>query len=181
MTTRTRHIIEQGIKVIDKVTIFFGIASGLLGIVLCALVFIAVIFRYFFHSPISWSDEFAAYIYIYHCILALAYATYLESHVSAELLFEKFSLRTRFLITTAGYIAMIACIGIIIYYGGKTTYLYYLREWRSATEHEILLWPVMIVIPFGFLLFLLQCLSRLYACFMRIHLDDPNAFKPQGT
>ncbi len=179
MTTRTRNIIEQGIRVIDKVTVFFGIISGLLGLVLCVLVFIAVIFRYFFHSPISWSDEFAAYIYIYHCILALAFATYLESHVSAELLNNKFSPKVQFFITTAGYIAMIICIVIIIYFGGKTTLLYYLREWRSATEHETLLWPVMIVIPFGFLLFLLQCLSRLYAAYMRIHLNDPNAFQPQ--
>jgi len=91
MKTQTRTIFEQVMKVIDKITIISGIISGVLALALCLLVFGAVIFRYFFHSPISWSDEFAAYIYIYHCILALAYATYLESHISAELLSDKFS------------------------------------------------------------------------------------------
>jgi len=79
-----------------------------------------------------------------------------------------------------GYVAMMVCIAIIVYYGSKTTQLYYLREWRSATGHEILLWPVMVVIPAGFSLFFLQCISRVYVSIMRFRLKDPDALQPKS-
>lgn len=181
MTTKARTIIEQGIKVIDKITVFFGIFSGILGIVLCILVFSSVILRYFFHSPIAWSDEISAYIYVYQSILAIAFATYLESHVSAELLNDKFPPTVQFLVSMFGYIAMMICIAIIFYYGSKTTQLYYLRGWRSATDHEVLLWPIMAVIPIGFGLFFVQCISRVYVAIMRFHLNDPTAYQPKKS
>jgi len=159
-------------KGIDHISNASGYVSALLSLVLCLLVFAGVIARYLLNDPIDWRDEVSAYIFIFSCILALPYATYLESHVSAEMLFVHFPRKMQLVIHTSGYVLMVLCVGVICYYGTATTWTYYTREWRSETVNEFLLWPIMAVIPVGFFLFGLQSLSRIRATIRRIRTDE---------
>jgi len=148
---------------VDKTAILSGYVAAALTILMCLLVFCGVIARYLLHSPLAWRDEISAYLYVVGSILALAYATYLESHVASEMLLTRFPQRVQIGIGALGYILVTACIGLVCYYGTLTTLIYFSREWRSSSIYEFILWPIMAVIPLGFLLFGLQCLSRLYA------------------
>jgi TRAP-type C4-dicarboxylate transport system permease small subunit len=158
---------------IDNLSRWSGYFSGILSLLLLLLVFCGVFARYLFKAPIDWRDEVCAYIFIYHCILALPFATVLESHVSAEMLYVHFPKRIQHYISFCGYILFLTCIAVICYYGTATTWMYFVRDWRSETVHEFLLWPIMAIIPLGFFICGLQCLSRLRAVWIRLQTGGP--------
>ena len=153
---------------IDRTSNGAGYLSAFLNIVLCLLVFSGVIARYVFSNPIPWRDEICQYIFIYANILALCYATYAESHVSAEMLYDHFPPRIQDTITIIGYCLVLLCISFIVYFGFQTVHTYYVREWRSETLFEFTLWPIIGVIPVGFVLFGLQCISKLRSTIIRM-------------
>lgn len=147
--------------IIDKVTAYFAHASAACGILLTFVVVTGAVSRYIFNYPLGWRDEISAYIFIFHCFLALAYATYREAHIAAEMVYVHLPSRMQFVITFSGYVLALLCTAIICYYGFETTYEYFIRGWTSDTPYEITLWPIIMMIPLGFLLFGLQCLSRI--------------------
>jgi TRAP-type C4-dicarboxylate transport system permease small subunit len=167
-------------KGIDELSRWSGYLSGFLSLILLLLVFCGVFARYLFKDPIDWRDEVSAYIYIFHCILALPFATLLESHVSAEMLYVHFPKRVQHIISLLGYALLLICIAVVCYFGTATTWMYYARQWRSETVHEFLLWPVMAVIPLGFLLFGLQSLSRMRAVWFRLKAEQTSTPSGQG-
>ena len=167
-----RHFLGNALgvtsSVIDKTSNGAGYVSAFLNVVLCLLVFSGVIARYVFSNPIDWRDEVCQYIFIYANILALCYATYAESHVSAEMLYDHFPPRVQSIITIIGYCLVLICISFIVYFGFKTTHTYFVRDWKSETLFEFTLWPVIGIIPVGFVLFGLQCISKLRSTIIRM-------------
>lgn len=168
MSKKIRKIIEFSFFLIDEVTVVFAKASLVCGLLLTLVVVAGAVARYVFNHPIGWRDEISAYIFIFHCFLALAYATYREAHISAEMLYVHFPPKLQFIITFFGYMLALLCTGIICYYGFETTYAYFIRGWASTTPHRVTLWPIMLMVPLGFLLFGLQCFSRLNAIIKRM-------------
>ena len=155
---------------VDKITVFFAQASLVCGLLLTLVVVIGTLARYVFNYPLGWRDEITAYIFIYHCFLALAYATYREAHIAAEMLYVHFHPKLQFIITIIGYSLAMLCTSIICYYGFKTTYQYYVRGWASDTAYVVTLWPIILIVPLGFVMFGLQCLSRLKTIIARMRL-----------
>jgi C4-dicarboxylate transporter DctQ subunit len=161
MNQSARGIFHAARRIIDKTSIYGGNFGAAANIVLCLLVMIGVIARYFFSYPIEWRDEICAYTFIIANLLSLCYATYAESHVSAEMLYDRFPIKVKLIIDLVGYILVLVCIAFIVYYGFQTLQSYYVRDWRSETAYEFILWPIMAIVPVGFLLFGLQCISKL--------------------
>lgn len=165
--------LRAGRDCIDQISNGAGYVAAVLNIGLCLLVFSGVVSRYLFDSPINWRDEVSAYIFIFANILALCYATYAESHVSAEMLYDRFSPRVQQIITLIGYCLVLVCISFIIYFGFQTAHTYYARGWRSETDFEFILWPIIGIIPVGFLLFGLQCISKISTTVVRMRAKVP--------
>ena len=153
---------------INKVTVYFAQASALCGILLTLVVVSGAVSRYVFNHPLGWRDEISAYIFIFHCFLALAYATYREAHIAAEMLFVHFPPRLQFIIAFIAYILALLCTSIICYYGFETTYEYFIRDWASDTPYQITLWPIMMMVPLGFFIFGLQCFSKIFTIIDRM-------------
>jgi len=172
-------VIEKICNVIDWLSVISGYIAATIGWILVALIFFGVLFRYFFNTPIEFRDELACYLYIANALLALAYATYLESHVAAEMLYTHFPPKVQYAVTLISYLAVIICIGFIVWYGTSMTYTYLIRGWRSDTQHAVLLWPVVAIIPLAFLLFGLECLSRIRV--LTIRLRQTGSIKVEET
>ncbi len=153
---------------IDRISNVSGLAAACFNIALCILVFIGVFSRYLFNHPIEWRDEVCQYIFIWANLLALCYATYHESHVSSDMLYERMPPRAQYILTMIGYCLVLICIVFVTYYGFRTLWTYYNGEWRSETIYEMLLWPVMAIVPVGFLLFGLQCLATMRRLVIRM-------------
>ncbi|MDD1777429.1 MAG: TRAP transporter small permease [Candidatus Helarchaeota archaeon] len=161
MSTKFNNFFALALSWIDKITVVFAKASLVCGLLLTLLVVIGTIARYVFNYPLGWRDELTAYIFLFHCFLALAYATYREAHIAAEMLYVHFPPKLQFIISFLGYVLAMICTVLICYYGFKTTYQYFVRGWASDTPYATPLWPIVLIVPLGFLMFGLQCVSRL--------------------
>lgn len=168
MSEHLGKTMSKSFAVIDKITVFFAQGSAVCGILLTFVVVAGAISRYVFNYPLGWRDEISAYVFIFHCFLALAYATYRESHIAAEMLYVHFPPKLQFIITVFAYILALLCTSVICYYGFETTYDYFARGWASDTPYNITLWPIVLMVPLGFLVFGLQCFSRLHAIIERM-------------
>ncbi len=172
MSRKLGKAIRVSFAWIDKGSIFFGYVSASCVISLTLIVFISVIARYIFNRPFAWSDEISAYIFLSHCLLALAYATYREAHVAVEMLLVHFPPRVQFVINLVGYILALMCIAVVMYYGLILFYQYFIQGWHSDTEYAFILWPFVMMVPLGFLMFGLQCFSRINAIVERRRRSD---------
>jgi TRAP-type C4-dicarboxylate transport system permease small subunit len=168
MSERIRKIIKLLFYWIDKVTVVFAQASLVCALLLTLVVVVGTVARYVFKYPLGWRDEISAYIFVFHCFLALAYATYREAHIAAEMLYVHFPPKLQFIISFTAYTLALLCTGIICYYGFETTYGYFIRGWASDSPYGITLWPIFLMVPLGFLMFGLQCFSRLNAIIERM-------------
>ncbi len=167
MSEKIGKVIRVSFNWIDKGSIFFGYISACCVISLTLIVFISVIARYVFNRPFAWSDEISAYIFLSQCLLALAYATYREAHIAAEMLFVHFPPKVQFVITIIGYVLALICIIVVVYYGSILFHQYFVQGWRSDTEYAVMLWPFIMMVPLGFIMFGLQCFSRINAVIER--------------
>lgn len=164
----SRSVFGFAADAMNKVSNLSGHVAAVFNIILCILVFIGVISRYLLNYPLEWRDEISQYVFICANLLALCFATYHESHVSSDMLYEHLPPRIQFAITMFGYSLVLICIAFVAYYGFQTLWTYYSSEWRSETAYELLLWPIMAIVPVGFLLFGLQCIATMRTLIVRM-------------
>ena len=162
-------------RIIDKTSVISGQFGAISNIILCLLVFTGVLTRYFLSHPLEWRDEISSYIFIAANLLGLCYATYVEAHVSSEMLYDRFPCKVKLIIDLIGYVMALICIAFITYYGFETTQSYFIRQWRSETAYAFTLWPIMAIVPLGFMLFGLQCVSKLIKAIERMCKEDESA------
>jgi TRAP-type C4-dicarboxylate transport system permease small subunit len=60
-------------------------------LVITIAVFLQVVFRYVFQSPLSWSEELARYLFVWSGFLGVALATMRGAHFAIDLLTVRFS------------------------------------------------------------------------------------------
>ena len=113
MSGNSKSVLDKAFDLIDKWTVFFAQASAICGILLTFVVVAGAVSRYIFSHPLGWRDEISAYVFIFHCFLALAYATYKESHIAAEMLYVHFPAKLQFVITITAYILALLCTFVI--------------------------------------------------------------------
>ncbi len=87
--------IRKFLNGIDQVSEWSGKIFMWLVIPLTVIVAFEVISRRFFNSPHIWSTEVVDYIYGPHFILAAAYTLLYKAHVRIDVIYERFSPRTR--------------------------------------------------------------------------------------
>ena len=85
---------------------------------LAILVVFEVIARRFFDSPHVWSTEVIDFIYGPHFMLAAAYTLLYKAHVRIDVIYDKFSPRTRGILDIITYMVFFFPFAIIVLYQG---------------------------------------------------------------
>lgn len=57
------------------------IIAGVCVVIMCGMVFLHVVMRYFFNEPISWSDEIAQYMMLWSVYMSISWATRERAHI----------------------------------------------------------------------------------------------------
>lgn len=151
----------------SKGTHFFDIlVTGLawLGCLLLLAALIAVcldvVMRYFFNSPIPGVLQFSEYILLYIPFLAAAYVLREESHIRIDIVLNRFNPRGQSKINLVTSLVGFLVLLILSYYGFDVTFDYFQRKIPTLKYYKIPEYLVIMIIPFGCLLFGLQFLRR---------------------
>ena len=110
--------IKTLLKFLDGFSEWSGRIFVWLVIPLAILVVFEVISRRFFNSPHIWSTEVIDFVYGPHFMLVAAYTLLYKAHVRIDVIYEKFSPRTRGILDMITYMVFFFPFCIIVFYQG---------------------------------------------------------------
>lgn len=75
-------------KLMDRVAHCIESAGGAAILVMTAVVLLQVVMRYVFNTPLTWTEEFARYIFVYITFLGAGLLVYERGHLFVEVIFS---------------------------------------------------------------------------------------------
>ena len=149
-------------KGLDSVSEWTGRIFMWLIIPLTLVVVYEVISIKVFGRPHIWAPEITAYLYGPYFMLVAAYTLLYKAHVSIDIIYQKFSPRTRGILDCFTYLVFYFPFCIILLYQG---YLYTETSWlmhETSGSAELPIVPqIKMVIPITYALLLIQGLSNI--------------------
>jgi TRAP-type C4-dicarboxylate transport system permease small subunit len=128
-----------------------------------ALVCYAVILRYFFGRPLSWTDEAGGFLVVLLVMLAVAEAQRRGEHIGVDLLLERSRDRFRRILRAFGAACVAAASAVLLWQGWETVAFSRMIGARPLVIAEIPLWAIEMFLPIGAALMLLVSLAQLLA------------------
>jgi len=144
------------IRAIEQISEWSGKGISFLIIPLTGVILYEILVRYLFKAPTIWAHEVAQMIYGAYVILLGAYAMRKGIHVNVELLYGKFTPRTKAAVDLFTWILFYFFCGLILVKGWEMAWESYQLGETEPTSFAPLVWPIKMTIPLGALLILLQ-------------------------
>lgn len=151
------------IRVLDKLTLWIAWASVVLVVPLVLANTIEVFMRYVLGRPTDWAMETTVIAYGSLFMLGAAIALQKGAHVRTDMLWEKFSDRTKGLIDSVAYILLFLPSMAVLFYLSldELAYAWSIGERSNLTPWQPILWPFRAVVPLSAALLFLQGISEL--------------------
>ena len=158
-------IIKKITVTLDNINKYIGEVTNYVVILLMLVVVFEVITRRFFSRPTIWSFEIITMLYGFHFMMLAGYAYLNKSLVNVDILYDKFSLKTKLLLDFFTHIIFFFPFVIIIIFGG-TKFAYYALESgeKSWSAWAPIQWPIKMVIPISMFFLFLQGISEFLKC-----------------
>lgn len=115
-----------------------------------------VFMRYIFLAPSEWTTEMVTYIYAGYCLLGGGYTLLYGDHVNINVFYNRYSIRRRALLDLLTAAIFFLYVWVLFYEGSKFALDGLIRNRHSGTDWNPPLYPVLILLPIGALLMLLQ-------------------------
>ena len=145
---------------IDKINEIIGTSVSIMIIPLALLVVCEVMMRYLFNSPTLWIWDLNLQIAGLICIFGGAYGLLYGSHVSIDIVVQRFSRPRRLLLKLLGSLFFFFAVVILIWKGTtQAVHSVIIRE-HYTSLWEPPLYPLRMTVPIGAFLLLLQGLSN---------------------
>lgn len=148
-------MIEKIRKVFNRVEDFLTIGITL---VLVVVVFLQVVFRYFFNSPLAWSEELARYVFIWLVYISAAVVLRDDSHMSMDFFATRMPKKYRVVvdIVTKSLIALFMIMCIV-----QSGTLIKITMSQASPSLSIPMGLIYLALPVSFVLMILDFLSRI--------------------
>lgn len=166
---------ERRLSVIDSVVEVVGNITSLLFVPMTSCILAEMILRYIFNSPTIWANETAQYLFGYLFLLGGAYTLKYNGHIRVEVLFMYLSRKGQLILSLISYPFTLVYLIAVVWYSGAKALDSMLSLERAFSVWEPYLFPVLIAVPIGGALMLLQCLLMLIRDIC--HLIDANNLK----
>ncbi len=153
---------EQIAASFDRLLEILAYVSG--GIILMTMVGVClnVIMRYFFNRPIVGADEVTGYLLLYVTFLGTAWLLKDEGHVAVDFVVLKLQLRKQIFLHVVTSILGVIISAALVWYGSKVTWKSYITHAYMGTILEIPKAPILVLIPVGSFLLLIQFIRRTF-------------------
>jgi TRAP-type C4-dicarboxylate transport system permease small subunit len=120
------------------------------------LITVAVFARYLFHIPLRFDAEYTGYLLVMISLGGAAYALKAGAHVNADLLTRPLPHSIKRWLQLVTDIVSIATIALILYHSWNLAYANLIRGVVANTPMQTPLGVIQMLLPLGWLLFLLQ-------------------------
>lgn len=121
-----------------------------------------VILRYFFNRPQAWVAEISEYLLLYITFLGAAWVLKNEGHVIVDVLVAQVSPKTRAVCGVISSVIGTFVLLVILWFGTLETLDLFKRGVHNPSVLEFPKAPLVAIIPFGSLFFMIQFLRRTF-------------------
>jgi TRAP-type mannitol/chloroaromatic compound transport system permease small subunit len=167
---------------ITRVNDFIGRWVALLILLIFVLLITEIGFRYILGAPMVWTGELTQMVFGVYAVLSGGYILAHGGHVNVDLIYTRFSPRTKAIIDILTSVLFFLFVGALVYFGSSLAYES-MEFWeRSQSAWNPPIWPVKLMIPVSAVLILLQGIVKL-ARDICVVLDSPlaNELEVEGT
>ena len=106
------------LTILDAISEWTGRIFSWVICVLLVLVVLEVILRRFLNHPTIWNFEVTIQLYAFHFMIVAAYALLYKSHVTIDVLYERFSKRTKAILDVISYAIFFFPFLLVVLYEG---------------------------------------------------------------
>ncbi len=151
------------IRGIDRFTEWSGYLVALLCVPLIVPNVCEVVLRYVFNDPTDWAQEVTTMAYGAMFMLGAAYALLRGAHVRTDMLWEKFSDRTKGQIDTLAYVIFFFPAMAVLFWITLEDAQYSFSIWEKSnvSAWQPIIWPLRWCIPITCALLMIQGVSEL--------------------
>ena len=176
---RAARGVETVVAVVSRVAIALAGATCLATL---AMVCYAIITRYFFNRPQSWSDEAVGWMIVISVMLAIPEAQRRGEHIGVDALTEKLSPRGRRWAAVLGVFSVAAVGYLLVTEGIEMVVFTRMIGIVSNVLPEVPLWAIQAMVPIGGALLLMVTLAQLFCLLAGLeprsaHKDVPDALE----
>lgn len=154
------NLLRAAVRFIDRLNSVVGFIAGITILGLIGLVCYEVFLRYVMKAPTTWGNEMISFIFAAIIMLGAGYTQLHRDHVSMDILYSRWSRRTQASvdILTAGFMLLFCWVMF------DQTFIMAKEALetgqRASSDWSPPLFPVMVSLPIGAGLLLLQVLAR---------------------
>jgi len=118
--------------------------------------------RHLFNAPTIWAHGMTQRIFATYYFICGAYISLHMSHIKMDVIYNRFSLRTRAILDMIGFLFFLAFCGVLLWWGSGYAWDSLMRLEPCNTPFRAPLYPVKLVIPLGTFLIFLQELAQFW-------------------
>jgi len=144
------------VKAIDHLNETTGKLISFLILLLVAVILYEIFARYLFNSPTIWAHETSQMIYGVYVILLGGYVLQRGGHVNVDILYHRFSPRSRATIDLFTWLLFFYFCGLLLTKGWEMAWDSFEVRETGPTAFGPPVYPIKMMIPLGALLILLQ-------------------------
>lgn len=152
------------LRVIDRISEWSGkIAMWGILIVACIVVY-EVFTRRVLGSPHVWTYEIVTFFYGFHFMILAAYSLFLKGHVAIDIIYDRFSARTRAIMDLVTYlIFFFPFVIVLLWFGSGNALASWATNEKTSAARIAFVIPIMkSITPITALLLLLQGFALFY-------------------
>lgn len=125
-----------------------------------------VALRYIFNAPTIWAHGMAQRMFTVYYVLLGAYTLRLRGHVRIDVVYNRFSLRTRAIIDMVMAIFFFLFCGVLLWKGMDFALTSVKMGEKSNDVFNAIIYPVKVMLPVGALLIIIQGLAEFTRSFI---------------
>ena len=151
------------LSIIERLTGSFGVIGAWIVLPLIAATVYEVMSRYLFNAPTIWAYELGYMATGANFLLGSAYALREKAHIRIDVLYTRFSPRTKALIDSAGYLLLFLPVALWLSYrlGIYALEAFLSGELSGQSAWNPVIWPFRLVFFSGIFLLSLQGIAEL--------------------
>jgi TRAP-type mannitol/chloroaromatic compound transport system permease small subunit len=148
------------LSVIDSVSQWSGKAFSFLWLVVVALVSLEVILRYGFDAPTLWGHETMLHLAGTVYLIGGAYTLYHQGHVLVDVVYKSLSPRLKAIVDLITFPVFFLFVLVLLWGGGARAWSAVMIREGSGSPWNPPVYPLLLTIPLGAFLILLQGLAK---------------------
>jgi len=153
-------VLKRLVYGIDTVSKWTGrVVSYLVPLMMLILLY-EVVLRYIFNEPTRWAHELTLYMFGSYFMLLGGYALYSRAHISMDLLYSRWTPRTKAIVDVFTYLFFFFFIGSLLWLSSDWALAAVLRLEHSRSAWGPPVWPFKLILPLSALLILLAGVSK---------------------